>query len=58
MTDRQKFWLRVLMAATVPVWVPVYCLLWLIGGIGLMFWEIAGGITDPKPPRCSGKRAP
>lgn len=62
MTARQKFWLKVVLAVTFPLWViPVIALaavIWGAAGIGMIVWELVSSIVDPPSRHGNGKRSP
>lgn len=51
MTDRQRFWLRLVLAVTMPLWLLPFILgLFLLSVCGI-FWEAATDLTDRLFPR-------
>jgi len=42
-TDRQKFWLKVVLTVTFPVWFAPFV---MIGAVGFCAWRIVSALVD------------
>ena len=48
MTDRQKFWLKVVLAVTLPLWMLPAIVVGVALMIGGLFWDAADSIVEPR----------
>lgn len=55
MTDRQKFWLKVALFVTTPVWVPLGIAALFVGMPFLILWAMVDEMVDP-PKNGTGPR--
>lgn len=62
MTDRQKFWLKVLLTVTWPVWLVPFLALYILGGLIAVIcvgvWGLVSELLDPPKKYGSCKRFP
>ena len=47
MTDRQKFWLKVVLTVTFPLWVVPFAIAVLVFGFGFCIWSAISDMVDP-----------
>jgi len=55
MTARQKFWLKVVLAVTFPLWVMPASIGLIVFMLGLLTWEMVSAIVEPR--KCHGRGA-
>ena len=48
MTDRQKFWLKVVLAVTFPLWALPALIAAAMFVLGLCVWECVSDIVEPR----------
>ena len=48
MTTRRKFWLKVVLAVTFPLWMLPAAIAGAVFVLGLVAWEVASDIVEPR----------